>query len=347
MKNLLCLDVETTTLDTGSPFNPDNRLCSVGLGTTLVNTYDIEYSHSPYKDQLSSICDELHGADLLVGFNIKFDLHWLRRYGILPKPKTKLWDVQLAFFIMTGQNHPYPSLAQVAEHYGLPGKMDKIKQYWDDGIDTPDIPWWELDEYLKQDVSLTYQLFQIQSKEVSAKQLKNILRASTDLLMTGEMEWNGLLYDKELSIARGDVLDAEAKSLQQELVDEYAKILPLPINWNSNTQLSKVLYGGELEETIREPYEYTYKSGARQGITATRYKIAVVKHMAPRLYDPLPKSETAKEGVFKTDEGTLLSIKTKNPLARFILDRVTYLAKLQKKLNTYFYGIPQKMEEKG
>ena len=65
----LVIDVETTTLEKGNPYVAENKLCYVGAynGEMLsIKTKD----HYPFIDKL------------LIGFNLKFDLSWLRRYDI-------------------------------------------------------------------------------------------------------------------------------------------------------------------------------------------------------------------------------------------------------------------------
>ena len=150
----LTLDVETTTTNMGHPFDKNNKLISVGIkkddGPTV--TYDIEYSVDPYQELLNDIQIAVNEADVLVGFNIKFDLHWLQRYGIDFKTK-RIWDCQLTQFIIMNQSNPYPSLNGTAEYYDLGTKLDEVKEnYWKNGIDTDKIPYDILDEYLKQDV---------------------------------------------------------------------------------------------------------------------------------------------------------------------------------------------------
>ena len=79
----LILDVETTISNKGNPFDQSNKLMMIGLlNDKEVAVYDIEYSVDPYKELLDNIQLAVDAADVLVGFNIKFDLHWLKRYGI-------------------------------------------------------------------------------------------------------------------------------------------------------------------------------------------------------------------------------------------------------------------------
>jgi len=133
----LVLDVETTISNKGNPFDKTNKLMMVGLlNDKEVAVHDVEYSVDPYKELLDNIQLAVDAADVLVGFNIKFDLHWLRRYGI-DFSKKRVWDCQLVEFILRNQAESYPSLNATAEYYELGSKLDEVKEnYWKNGIDT-------------------------------------------------------------------------------------------------------------------------------------------------------------------------------------------------------------------
>ena len=65
----IVIDVETTTFQKGNPFARRNRLCYAGAyregGSILVGTNAL----------IPSLRQEIIHSPLLVGFNIKFDLH--------------------------------------------------------------------------------------------------------------------------------------------------------------------------------------------------------------------------------------------------------------------------------
>ena len=138
----LIIDTETTTYSKGNPYSQQNKLCLVGIrdpeGNNLI--YDVEYSSFGYAKVLERIQQKINDTKTLVLFNAKFDLAWLRRYGI-NFHHCRIFDCQLFHFINTGQLYPFPSLNQVAEYYNLEQKLDIIKEeYWDKEIDTIDIP---------------------------------------------------------------------------------------------------------------------------------------------------------------------------------------------------------------
>ena len=159
----LVLDVETTISNKGNPFDETNKLVMVGLlGHGL---FDIEYGDEPFGDNLKKIQEIIDDHDVLVGFNIKFDLHWLARYGIKFSDK-KIWDCQLTQFMLSGQKDTYPSLNRTCELYGFEKKLDLVSEnYWKNGIDTPDVPRDTLEEYLQKDLELTEKVWRAGKSE--------------------------------------------------------------------------------------------------------------------------------------------------------------------------------------
>ena len=119
---ILTVDTEATIFQKGNPYANRNKLCCVGVydGTTY-HCYPIEYDSEPYGEHLQELRRLLEEAELLIGFNIKYDLHWLHRY--LPGLHiSNVWDCQLGAFILSAQLTPYPSLDGVASGYGLDRK---------------------------------------------------------------------------------------------------------------------------------------------------------------------------------------------------------------------------------
>ena len=316
-------------------------MCLAGTydGTTY-DTYDIEYSNTPYREQLELLRSNLESADLIVGFNLKFDANWARKYGI-DYSNWKVWDCQICHFILTNQTTPYPSLNGVAEHYGLGSKLDKIAEYWDAGIQTYEIDYDELREYLEQDVSLTLQIYYKQMEELNTtkQHLRKLVQLSNmDILTLADMEFNGLLYNFELSKTKAESLTNEIEELDRSLSSFYSIE---GLNWNSNDHLSAILYGGLLKTQGRETVERTLKDGT----VKVSERNCIIEQEMPRLVDPLPRSECAKEGYWKTSEDVLKSLKAKGK-AKEIIQLVLKRSLLDKELNTYALGLPKLYEEK-
>jgi len=330
-KQYITLDVETTISNKGNPFDQTNKLCYVGIDDQV---YDIEFSDEPHKDNLLKIQESIDSATVLVGFNIKFDLHWLARYGINFANK-RIWDCQVTQFILDGQSNPYPSLNGVAEHYGLESKLDVVsEQYWKNGIDTPDIPEDILTDYLKQDVKLTEQVFIKQMQVLNTRpELKRLVSLhNQDLLVLQEMEFNGILYDYDKSKILGDELEEQIARLDKLLYEHHN--FP-DFNPNSVDHLSAFLYGGTIKYRSQHPVGH-YKTGDRKGEVKLQWFDKELE--LPRRIRPLKGTELAKEGLYSTDEKTLRSLKP-NAEGKKILDLLLTRATLEKRRSTYYVGL--------
>ena len=328
--NLLSLDVETTISNKGNPYDSTNRLicysyhCDDDCGA-------LQWTNRTPTKLLNLIA----WSDLILGFNFKFDAHWLTKHGISFQGK-KIWDVQIAEFILSCQTNRFPSLNDTCIKYGIPVKEDIVKtQYWDKGIDTADIPWEILSSYAAHDASITLQCYHAQIKLMTPQQIKLCQLQCQDMMILMEMEQNGLPFDEELCQLRAVELDDKISTINTELTQIYPTV---PINFGSNDHLSAFLYGGVVKEDGKEHIGF-FKSGVKAG--QPKYKNIVIEHQLPRLYQPLKGSEMAKEGNFATDEGTLRKLKGK----KGVLDRILELSKLEKLNGTYYRGLTKLREE--
>lgn len=337
----LVIDVETTISNKGNPFDKSNKLCYVGhsdpeepLAENFV--YNIEYDETPYKKNLELLQQTIDKVDMLIGFNIKFDLHWLRRYNI-NFSHCHIWDCQLAEFILTGQDSPYPSLNKTAAKYKLGQKNDDVKEYWENGIDTPDIPEDTLCWYLSKDVYLTHRVYEEQVKQFKENITLRKLFAlhCKDLKVLQEMEFNGILYDQKRSEIFAYELEEQIDKLDRRLYDIHRLD---SFNPSSNDHLSAFLYGGVLSFKRRVPCG-VYKTGSRAGEEKTKWEDYQVE--LPQRVKPLKGSELKKEGFYSTDEKTLKLLKGEKELRNLLLTRST----LQKRLTTYYRGLNELITE--
>lgn len=326
-------DTETTTSNKGNPFDTSNKLCYVGLRTTNNNyLFDVEYSDSTC--DTVAMQDILTETALLVGFNIKFDLHWIKNYGI-NFSNIRIWDCQLVHFILSNQKDTYPSLNDVAAYYRLGTKLDVVaSQYWDMGIDTSLIPKDILEEYLIGDLELTEQVYLKQVEELERRpHLKRLVSLhNQDLLVLQEMEYNGLLYDHVKSEELADGIDKDIAELDV-LLTSYVDCGGF--NYNSNDHLSCLLYGGTITLRKREAIGL-FKTGKRAGEVKEKWVEYGVDF--PRLIKPLKGSELAKDGYWSTDEQTLRSLRGSKK-AMEIIELLLKRAELAKRVSTYYRGL--------
>lgn len=324
--NVLAIDTETTIYNKGNPFDSRNYLVCYSfsdgvLAGTLPNTTGCHIELSKRIAQ----------ADLLILFNAKFDLHWLRNNGIDFSDK-RIWDCQLAEFILSNQTWAYPSLDEACAKRGLPRKIDIVAtEYWAKGIQTDQIPWPILEEYATQDAVCTYQLYLEQQKLLTGNKLKLFNLQCLDLLLLQDMEYTGLYYDAEKCEQRAEELEVKAETIRQQLDSIYPGV---PINFGSNDQLSAFLYGGTIVVDSKEHVGF-FKSGQKVG--QPKYKKVEILHTLPRQYEPLKGSEMAKEGIYSTSEDTLLKLAGRKGTITLLLE----LSKLDKLISTYYRGLPK------
>ena len=166
--NILTFDTETTTIEHGHPFHKDNRMVCLGYKWLNQETEVLDFN-----DSTADLFNKLFvKADLVVGMNLKFDLHWMRRIGCNLRNIKNVWDIQLAYFYLSAQSSISPSLNEISEAYGMGQKVDVIKlEYWDKGICTSEIPKDVLHEYTKQDIILTEKNFIHQYELFTGKKL--------------------------------------------------------------------------------------------------------------------------------------------------------------------------------
>lgn len=341
MAHTLVIDSENTTKNKGHPFSASNKCCLIALAVDNDSplAVPIEYDLQPYGASLNTVKTFIDLSDTVVGFNLKYDIHWLRRYG-LDVSHLSLWDCQIAQFVIQYQTLKYPSLDESCEYWKLGKKLDVVnEQYWSKGIDTPDIPYEVLETYAKQDVSLTRELYntQIAYLEDKPKLHKLIRLMCYDLKVLAEMEWNGLLYDVEESLKLANEYKARMSEIKHRL-DGYVGVDW--INWNSGDQVSAVLYGGSITRVVKKPVPFTYKDG-RETI-----KVRNVEEVTkfPRLVEPLKKTELKKAGYFKTSADVLNDLKAKGQTKKMI-ELLLELADLEKQVGTYLEGIPKLITE--
>lgn len=346
----LIFDVEATGAQRNKahPWDYRNKMCNLGIrniDTGEIKIWKIEYDEDPYGDALREIQDWLSNARLLIGFNIKYDLHWLSRYSLVVPDNCRIFDCQLAFYILTCQTKQYPSLDGVAEHYGLEKKLDIVKtEYWDKKLDTNEVPYNILSEYLEQDLIVTNQVYNALEVDVglSSREMQQLIKMSMlDLVVLQDIEQNGLLLNLDKAIKKGDDIVSEIVGIDSRL----RRMAGFDwFNPNSGDHLSAFLYGGVLKYVVKEEYEFTYKNGK----TAIKLRNTEKELKLNGLFKPLEGSELAKEGFYSTNEGTLTAIAMKaKGEHRMILDLILHRAKLEKLRSTYYHGYPKRLEEMG
>ena len=284
------IDAETTIKNRGedaigdmpaSPYYKDNKIVLLGERQGGRNWI---YATPPICALPHFMATGLKENVLLIGHNISFDLkyiqkHWPITYADM-KPNIFIWDTQQVAYLLSGQSWMYPSLDDCCNEIGFELKDEKIKEYWENGVDTELIPMGELKPYLEHDLEATEAVFRYQYDLVSRdKKLFNLVKVKMDdILATVEMENNGMEFDlvEAHSLAtRNDFAMILHKSSAEGLVRHHFVKL-FDFNPMSNEHVSLALFGGKY--SIRECVNVldtsgnpqSYKTGARKGQIKTK-----------------------------------------------------------------------------
>lgn len=312
------LDVETTTHNKGHPFDPRNKLVSYADNSCY------KYHTDPdFKTYLEWLAESPN--TLVVGFNFKFDLHWLTTLGV-NFTDVPIWDCQLAEFVYSGQKDVLISLNECLERYSLPTKTDEVKAMWDAGIQTDEIPLPILEEYNRWDVYTTRLLYDVQQQLLSDKQKALVLLLGEDLKVLAHIEQSGIKFDREGAKRAEETIShqtAEAESLLREFLPVDARPY---FNFNSGDDLSAFLYGGTIEYDYAISKEAVYKSGDKKGQAYISNKWFVKPVIYEQRFVPLEGTEVAKTKdkqvdthFYQTDEPTLKQLKSRRKEDKEIL----------------------------
>lgn len=333
--NVLCLDFETTTKNHGHVFTPENYAVSYVIKR---NNGPPVFKYFTDLDFSSYLAEQIKECGLFIGFNCKFDLLWLRRMGLSLPRKCTIWDCSLAEFILSGQTLPYVSLDESLASYGLALKKDVVKEYWDLGIDTPDIPREVLEEYNNRDVEATYELYLQQQLVLSEAQKKLTLLEGEDMKTLMEAEWNGTKWDMGAAdyALRCYIDDRELtrKKLWEYVPQEARKYF----NWDSGDDLSALLYGGLVNYNDCTEEDSVYKTGPRTGEAYVKRSWYLVPIEFPKRFKPLERTlvkKCSKEGYkgtlfYQVDDPTLKQLTSRRKEDKELLTLLDSYAKTAK-----------------
>jgi DNA polymerase I-like protein with 3'-5' exonuclease and polymerase domains len=334
-----------------SPHWKENTIVLGGLKTNAGSGWYITFDDSEWPI--------LHGLKWLVGQNIKFDLLYLKRlwpdeYDRWVREGGRVWDTQVAEYLLTGQTSKFASLDKLSEKYGGTLKPDAIKAYWEDGYDTEDIPLGELHEYLQGDVLNTELVFLAQYEAMKRQEMVPLFMTQMDaLLALVDIEDNGMYVDVDLLVKQRSVLAKERDELHASLTHTMRDLFPdpdnleIPLNPSSTSQLSAALFGGDMKYKHRLPdldedgNVLYYKSGLRKGEPRTKIVKSTV-HI-DGLFDGDTYSKKGSRGTYSVADDVIQSMATRvrsgmvdgTDHAKFLLD-VAHLRTLTKDIGTYY-----------
>ena len=346
---LLTIDVETTMnasekMGKAHPMYPENRIVATGIK----RNNDPAITFTTLIPRLGPV-----NIDFLVGCNLSFDLSYIYKDPMCTNKANlqsqRLWDIQLAEYLLSGQQNKWPSLDEMATKYGLPLKDSKVSEYFDKGLGAEHVPKELLDLYLRHDLEVTEAIALKQITEATqTKQLDLIISQMEALHCTTEMMFNGLCIDYDYLVKYASEVATEYADLKikiehdvQHFVNDW-KFCPVE-DVDSSLQWSKFLFGGTIKEHGSEIVG-VYKNGKPKSKKTTTEKfLAGVCDVSPQA-DWLSE----KTGRVSVDDKTLEVLKkeTKIPSLRELLETLHSYRELAKQLSTYIQGLSKHVMKK-
>jgi DNA polymerase I-like protein with 3'-5' exonuclease and polymerase domains len=275
----MVFDLETETYEShkrkAAPF--DKRNWIVAPGWKYQGDKQCSWSYHPTYDR-EVFVPIPKDIMLIAGFNIKFDLLWQwdnPEFRAFLKRGGTIWDCQYVEYLLEAQNEKWQmcSLNDCAEKYGGTTKIDAVKEMWEAGYKTSEIPEDLLIDYLvgtKEegrnggDVRNTEIVFLNQVRRVKELGMSRAINLRMDgLLCTTEMEWNGLKIDVEEARRRLKILEEELEVAQKELsqfIPEFPEgavamqgAEPFEFKWTSVYHKSALIFGGSVKYRKKMP----------------------------------------------------------------------------------------------
>ena len=289
---------------------------------------------------------------LVVGHNVIFDLKYARKTWPMTWERVinniYIWDTQQVAYLLSGQTHMYPSLDELCRELGLEVKDEKIKEYWENGIDTELIPKEELVPYLGHDLAVTERVFRYQYEFIKHfPELFNLVRVKMDdLLCTMMMEDNGMEFDLEVASKSAEECEAVVVHLTDEMKDWASYYFEPDFEFNpmSNDHISLLLFGGEYKVVRDVPVmdvmtgaPVVYKTGARKGQVKTRKEEVMLHTSGVEASVPACSKRTAK-GLWNVSEEVLTVVRDERKNGNAVAEDVLLLREASKELETYYRG---------
>lgn len=265
-----------------APFYAQNYIVEAGwsINGGARKSVRFEKNRAGHRDHIMvEDLDSLEKGDVICGFNIKFDLLWIWHQESLQnalKRGVTIYCGQYVEYLLGGmtQDVQMTSMNDIAEKYGGGCKLDAVKEMWEEGYLTSEIPADMLHDYLVGDgkelvgdVQNTWLIYQGQVRRMLdnfPKEFRTMVKHRMDgLLATTEMEYNGMHVDREI----GDTLQKEVSEELAKATEELEGFIPeLPegfdFNWNSPVHKSCLIFGGVAKYekwAAHTPLEYVQK----------------------------------------------------------------------------------------
>ena len=203
------VDVETNGLE----WQGKNQICGIGVAVETGDTYYFPFRHYPslesvnlHPPQLFQLMEVMNERSTLIGYNIKFDLHFLEKDGLQTTDKELIDVIVLVRLTEPADVREFSLTATIKRSYGeeaaeydITTKKILRKNKWNK--DFSQAPPTILGPYCEKDVEYTWKLYQDRFKELERTNQTKIFELEKELThVLYAMEKRGIPVDSQYAI---------------------------------------------------------------------------------------------------------------------------------------------------
>lgn len=289
-----------------------------------------ESNREPRTPTQEALVEYVESCDMFVAHNAMFELVWLLHLGV-DITKLRVHCTMMGDFHIFAQNTMLGyGLNDLAERYGLPRKLDVVKEYWKAGYDTREIPLSVLTDYCDRDVAITTAIFNRQMEileDMGLMRVHNIIMEELKELAIAS--FNGSEFNVEQCQAHSDAYQEELDQIE----DELKAILPPEVSLGSGARLSAYLFGGSFKVEDEEWVVRTFKEYSKYYPRKADREVTF-----PGICRPPRGVKRGKSGYYPTKEEVLSQIKPPNKKVKRLLELFSRWSKLSHTKSTFFDG---------
>ena len=250
------VDVETSGLE----WHGKNQICGIGVAVETGDTYYFPFRHYPsleavnlHPPQLFQLMEAMNKRSTLIGYNIKFDLHFLENEGLIVSDKELLDVIVLVRLTEPADVREFSLTATIKRSYGeeaaeydITTKKILRKNKWNK--DFSQAPPTILGPYCEKDVEYTWKLYQDRIKELERTKQSKIFDLEKDLThVLYIMEKRGLPVDSNYARqAAGKILQR-----QEQIKERIFKSVGREFLLTSPAQVGEALTSLGIESVVK------------------------------------------------------------------------------------------------
>ena len=250
------VDVETNGLE----WHGKNQICGIGVAVETGDTYYFPFRHYPsleavnlHPPQLFQLMEAMNKRSTLIGYNIKFDLHFLENEGLVVADKELIDVIVLVRLTEPADIREFSLTATIKRSYGeeaaaydIDTKKILRKNKW--SKDFSQAPPTILGPYCEKDVEYTWKLYQdrlVKLEQTKQTKIFDLEKELTHVLYT--MEKRGLPVDSNYALqAAGKILQR-----QEQIKDRIYKIVGHEFLITSSPQVGAALTSLGIESAVK------------------------------------------------------------------------------------------------